>query len=266
MRRVFRYAAIVALAVLGACDSNILDEPLVAFPVSKDIELGAQVANEIASNPDQYPILDENTHPEAYTYLRNMLNEVLASDDIKYRDKFAYDQIKIIHDDEILNAFATPGGYIYVYTGLIKYLNTEDHLVGVLGHEIAHAERRHSIQNLQTQMGLQVLLDIVLGENQNAITDVLTNLTALTFSRTMEAEADEYSVQYLADGKYQCNGAAGFFEKIVNEGGQEPPEFLSTHPSSSSRVEDINKLADELGCDKELLAPVSYEDFKAMLP
>jgi len=71
----------------------------------------------------------------------------------KHKDDFAW-QVKIIDDPETLNAFATPGGYIYVYTGLIKFLDTEDQLAGVMGHEIAHADLRHSTRQMTSSYGV----------------------------------------------------------------------------------------------------------------
>ncbi|MEH0155906.1 M48 family metalloprotease [Limibacter armeniacum] len=257
------FTLLLTLFVGSSCDEN---GEVHLFSIEKDIDLGKQVAEEIANNPSEYPILKEGEYPEAYSYLRGILAEVLESDDIKYKDKFAYEQIKIINKDDVLNAFCTPGGYIYVYTGLIKYLDSEDHLAGVIGHEIAHAEKRHSIDQLERSMGIQVLLDIVLGQDRGQIADVLAGVVSLKFSRNQEAEADEFSVKYLSPSVYQCNGAAGFFQKLLNEGQSSgTPEFLSTHPSPDSRVEDINSLATEIGCNKSP-SEIDYQTFKSMLP
>ena len=240
----------------------------VIFSLQEDIQLGAQVANQIESNPQEFPILKESEYPEAYGHLRRILNAVLASPEVKYREQFAYQQIKIIHNDEVLNAFATPGGYIYVYTGLIKYLDSEDHFAGVIGHEIAHAERRHSSKALQKQYGIQALIQIAAGNNAGDLAQIAGGLLQLKFGRNAEAEADDYSVLYLSNPRspYQCNGAAGFFEKIQSEGGSRQPEFLSTHPSPENRVQDINSKAQEVGCSVQAQNSNSYEAFKKSLP
>ena len=218
MRKPFFYFFLVLLSVSAfySCDRS---GDFVVFSVQNDVQLGAQVNEEILSNPDEYPILSKEKYPAAYQHLRTIMEQVLASDAILYEDVFAYDSIKIIHKDEVLNAFATPGGYIYVYTGLIKYLDSPDHLAGVLGHEVAHAEQRHSSKALQRQMGIQLLLDVVLGKDQNAVSQVLNQLGELKFSRSAETEADEFSVTYLSNtaSPYECTGAAGFFQKLQNE-------------------------------------------------
>lgn len=217
------------------------------FPVSKDVQLGTQLQTEIAANPEQYPLLDEIKYPEAYAHIRRIRDSVLESGEVAHKDDFSW-EVKIIEDDATLNAFAAPGGFIYVYTGLIKYLDTEDELAGVMGHEIAHADRRHSVNQMVKSYGVQVLLDIVLGENQGMLTQIAQNMASLSFSRSDETEADEYSVIYLCPTGYHAAGAAGFFEKIEAEGGSSTPAFLSTHPSPDNRVKNINSKKTDLGC------------------
>ena len=233
--------------IFYSCDRN---GDFVIFSPKEDVALGAQVNQEILNNPDEYPILPEEEYPDAYQHLRTITEEVLSSEAIQYKDVFAYDSIKIIQNDSVLNAFATPGGYIYVYTGLIKYLDSPDHLAGVIGHEIAHADQRHSIKMLQRNMGTQLLLDIALGQNQGAVTQVLQQLGSLKFSRSAETESDEFSVSYLSNTPFECTGAAGFFQKLEEEGsGSDVPAFLSTHPNPDNRIENIQETAEAIDCN-----------------
>ena len=242
------------------------------FSVQDDKKLGKQVSEEIESKPGEYPVLPKSKYPQAYKYLESMRDRILNSGQVTYKDDFDW-ELKIIQDDEVLNAFATPGGYIYVYTGLIKYLEEADDLAGVMGHEIAHADRRHSIKQLEKQYGISLLLSIALGENAGQLSQVVGQLAGtgaiLAFSRSAEAEADDYSVQYLSQTTYACNGAASFFKKLQEEGsGGRTPEFLSTHPSPSNRVEDINSKARRLGCSTSLSKEtgMTYAEFKKSLP
>ena len=165
-----------------------------------------------------------------------------------------------------LNAFCVPGGYIYVYTGLIDYLDEQDQLAGVLGHEMAHADQRHSTQQLTESYGIQTIASFLLGKQGGLVGEIASAVIGLNFSRADEAEADEYSVRYLCETDYAANGAAGFFEKLLAEGSDtQIPEFLSTHPSSDTRVADINALADDLGCSIEPNPDVNYQDLKDAL-
>ena len=214
------------------------------FPVSDDVKLGKQVAAEIESNGQEYPILPERGNEELYQYVRGITNKLLNTGKVKYRNEFAW-QVKIINDPNTLNAFATPGGYIYVYTGLIKFLDSEDQLAGVMGHEIAHAALRHSTRQMTKLYGVQVLADALLG-NKAAIKQVAQGLIGLKFGRKHETESDEYSVIYLCETGYNAAGAAGFFKKMSGE--SRVPAFLSTHPNPANRVQEIEKKAQALGC------------------
>lgn len=250
------------VTLLAACSE---EGGLNFFSIEDDIELGQQVKDEIAADPETYPVVDEDLYPDAYAHLYEMRDEVLADDDVLYAEDFAWELV-LIDDDETLNAFAAPGGYIWVYTGLLKYLLEEDHFVGVLGHEIAHADRRHSTQQLTKIYGISTLISVALGEDPGLAAEIAAGLVSLSFSREHEAEADEYSVRYLCETLWASNGAAGFFEQIVAEGGVDIPEFISTHPSSESRVEDINAMAEQLGCPTELNPDADWQAFLDTLP
>jgi len=243
------------------------DGGLNLFSIEQDVQLGMQLREEVLSNPQEYPVLSRSQYPQAYNYLENMVSNILESDDIRYKEEFPW-EVYIIKDDNTLNAFAAPGGYNFVYTGLIKFLDTPDDLAGVLGHEMAHADQRHSTEQLTQTYGLALLLDVVLGNDQGTITNILASLLTLQFSRGDEREADEYSVVYLCDTEYAANSAASFFAKLINEGNAaSPPEFLSTHPNPANRVEDINAEATERGCSTEFNSSQSaWNSFRNALP
>lgn len=235
------------------------------FSLEDDIALGAQIAAEIESDPATFPILDSADYSEAYGLIYDIRDRILASGKVYHADDFEW-QIKIVHDDEVVNAFCTPGGYIYVYTGLIKYLEDESQLAGVLGHEMAHADLRHSTDQLTEAYGISLLLSIILGNEESVLADVAASLTQLAFSRGDESQADEYSVEYLCPTDYVASGSAGFFIKVEEEGGVEIPEFLSTHPNPDNRIENINAAADELGCEGDEIFSDRYDDLIDALP
>ncbi|MBC7922128.1 MAG: M48 family metalloprotease [Ferruginibacter sp.] len=255
------------LVSLPACDK---EGSFNIFGIEDDRKLGLQVSEEIARDPGQYPLLPEtgrNGQNElAYGHLRRITGRVLNSGRVQYRNEFVW-QTKIIVDDQVKNAFCTPGGYIYVYTGLIKYLDTEDQLAGVLGHEIAHADKRHTTDNLTREYGIQLLLEVALGQqSQGTLVNIARSLTSLRYSRSAEREADESSVTYLCGTEYRADGAAGFFEKLEAEGSAAPPEFLSTHPNPGDRIQAIRSKAQQEGCKLTPAADAQYPDFKNRLP
>jgi predicted Zn-dependent protease len=255
------------ILIIPACDQ---DGSFNVFSIEDDIALGKQVSAEIEGNQQQYPILPETgrngRNEQAYQYLRNITAKILNSGNVTYKEEFPW-QVKIVQDDKVLNAFCTPGGFIYVYTGLIKYLDTEDQLAGVMGHEIAHADKRHTTDNLTKAYGWQLLIDIVVGSNQGAVTEIAKGLANLSYSRKAEKEADDFSVIYLCPTEYQSDGAAGFFEKMQEEGtGGRVPEFISTHPNPENRVQSIRQKAKDENCNTNRAANTQYTAFKKLLP
>lgn len=236
------------------------------FSIEDDKTLGKQLEDEIAADPQQYPILDPVKYAKAYEHLGRIVNTILNSGQVNHKDDFEW-TFKIIQNDSVLNAFAGPGGKIYVYTGIIKYLDSETQLAGVLGHEIAHADRRHVTDQLTKAYGVSLLLDVVLGKNHGTLADIAANLAFLKFSRNAEAEADKYSVIYLCPTDYGANGAAGFFEKLISQGqAGGTPVFLSTHPDPGDRVKAINDEAGTMDCGAENIDKSRYQDFKSSLP
>jgi predicted Zn-dependent protease len=236
------------------------------FTIEDDKQLGMQLQQEIASKPGQYPLLNETQYSQAYAHLYRIRDSILNSGNVQYKDEFEWD-LAIIHDDSVLNAFCAPGGYIYVYTGLIKFLDSEDQLAGVLGHEIAHADRRHSTQQLTKSYSISLLLQVVLGDNAQLLSEIAQGLVSLKFSRSDETEADEYSVKYLCHSEYNAAGAAGFFAKLIAlEQAGNTPEFLSTHPSPDNRVAEINNNKNEEGCSGSGTFDARYQQLKNSLP
>ncbi|NJM16869.1 MAG: M48 family metalloprotease, partial [Bacteroidales bacterium] len=165
--------------------------------ISQDKSLGAQLDSAIQADPATYPVLDRAKYPEVYSYLENMRDDILRSDYINYKDDFVW-KLTII-DDKTLNAFAAPGGYIYFYTGIISYLDSASHLAGVMGHEMAHADRRHSMKQMWQNLGVSILLKVITGGDAEALQKVLGGLVGLKFSREDERDADRFSVRYLSD-------------------------------------------------------------------
>ena len=121
-------SVVATVAVLIWLFLLIAREPV--FGPEQDVELGRQVVQSIEESGEEGPVLSRAEYPEAYAHLDRLVASLVESPAVQYRDIFSYDEVRIIHNDDILNAFCTPGGFIYVYSGLIHYLEAEDHLAG----------------------------------------------------------------------------------------------------------------------------------------
>ena len=263
MRRISLILVVFSVLALSCKNKDGSGKKLNLFPVSEDIKLGKQVSDEINSNPAEYPILNPTQYVEVYNYIDKISQTILNSGEVKHKDDFAW-EFKIIDKDDVVNAFCTPGGYIYVYTGLIKYLDSEDQLAGVIGHEIAHADLRHSTRQMTKLYGVQVLTSVVLGDRE-ALKQVTNGLVGLKFSRSHETESDNASVRYLCNTPYNAAGGGGFFEKIVESGGGGTPEFISTHPSPDNRVENFKNQKVQMGCKGDKTYDQEYARIKGLL-
>ncbi len=256
--------AVVYSATFLSCSGTKSGGGFNLFTIEDDIALGKQFSQEIEKDQKNYPLLPEKGNEQVYSYIRGITKKIIGSGKVAYADKFAW-QVKIIDDDKTLNAFAVPGGYLYVYTGLIKYLDTEDQLAGVMGHEIAHAAQRHSTQQMTKLYGLDALTQIITGKSDpGLLSQIALSLLSMKFSRSHESEADDYSVIYLCGTSYNAAGAAGFFEKMQGQGGN-PPEFLSTHPNPGNRINDIKKKAQEMACQGNSTNKTEYAKIKKLL-
>lgn len=267
MRRFRSIAAILSLSFVAVyCSSDVLG-PITIFSDQDDVKLGKQVDEQIRNDPNQYPILANR--PDVKAYVKTVGDKVLNSPEVKKRNVYAY-TYEIIHDDNTVNAFCTPGGYIYVYTGLLKFVENEATLAGVLGHEIAHAERRHASQRMTQAYGVQILLGIVLGQNPSQLEEIganlLTGLALLKNGRDQESESDRYSFKYLQNTEYYPGAIKYFFEKILAQqggtGGSALETLLSTHPAPGDRISGVDQLLQENNTPAPTEATLFSQRFK----
>lgn len=261
----WKFCIIILSGILIQCSglTNLV------MPPKNDVGLGAQMDAQIRSNPKEYPILNDANSRQ---YVQTMVNKVLQSPEIKYKSMFPY-KVEIIKDDKTVNAFCTPGGYIYVYTGLIKMLDNDASLAGVIGHEIAHAELRHSASRIVKAYGLQLALEIALGNNPNRTAEVAANmfsgLALLKNSRNDESDADEYSFKYLQSTNWYPGAISYFFEKVKGQGGSAIESLLSTHPLPQDRLDAVSKRVKDAHIpspNENTLSSKSYTEFKRKLP
>lgn len=253
---------LVLLFVIASCGS--LGSEINVFTLQDDIALGKQVVSQIESDSSGMVILDSASNSVVYAYLYTIRDTLLNSGAIKYRNEFPW-RIRIVHDDSTLNAFCAPGGYIYVFTGILKFLEAEDQLAGVLGHEMGHADLRHSTRQLTKMYGVQTLLSIIAGDRA-MVRDITGAIIGLSFSRNHEKEADESSVKFLCPTQYSADAGAIFFEKISSKGGKNPPEILSTHPDPGNRIEAYRQLSASLGCSGSKAFKDRYQKTIQLLP
>lgn len=161
-------------------------------------------------------------------------------------------EVHVLNSDEV-NAWCMPGGKIAVYSGMINKLKlTDAELAAVIGHEMAHALREHSREQVSQQVAADVGLSVLSALTGSAATaDLGGKLTEVMFtlpnSRTHETEADRMGVELAARAGYDPRAAVTLWQKMGSlSAGNAPPEFLSTHPSAASRTADLTRIAEQV--------------------
>lgn len=152
-----------------------------------------------------------------------------------------------------LNAFVLPGGKIMFYSGIIDRLNlTDDEIAAIMGHEMAHAIREHARERMSGQVATQTGIGIAasvfgLSQGQAELANLAGDLgIARPHSRTQESEADKIGLVLMAKAGYNPNAAITLWQKMQRASQGEPPQFLSTHPSSSNRISTLRALLPEV--------------------
>jgi predicted Zn-dependent protease len=157
----------------------------------------------------------------------------------------------VVFDDTDANAFALPGGKIGVYTGMLKVAENQDQLATVIGHEVAHVLAHHSNERVSQKFAVEQGLNLInaIASPQSGTGQTLMGLLGvgaqygvlLPYSRIQESEADILGLDLMAKAGFDPRASIRLWQNMGRAGGGQPPEFLSTHPSHSSRISDLNR-------------------------
>jgi len=230
----------------------------------QEVQLGQQVKQELDKQGTKYV-----TDPEVVNYVRGVAQKIFVS---ASKDRPGVNwQVHVIDDPKQVNAFAVPGGSLYVFTGLLMAADNEAELAGVWGHESGHVVARHSARQMVDAMGLETVLGIALGQNPNQLAQLAGALAAkgalLSYSRQDEDEADEYGARYASAAGYDPHGLITFFEKLKKMEGNQPAfaKYLSDHPLTEDRITHLQRFIQEKHLTGSALNPERLQPVKQKL-
>jgi len=217
------------------------------FSPQDDISLGKRAATDAEK---QLPLCNAPKVDAYLTQLGTRLAQKLPTDGVQYPFEFH------CVNDKAINAFALPGGYVFVNRGAIEASDNEAQLAGVMAHELSHVALRHGTNQatkaLLAETGLGIFGAVFGDSAGGALLTTLGSFTAggvlLRYSRTAESQADVMGTQILYDSGYDPRALAQFFEKLEAETkGKNPPEFFSDHPNPEHRVGRVDEEVEKLG-------------------
>ena len=246
--RLLMAAAIAAFSLFSYFSSR-QDNPVtgetqyIDITPEQEIALGLEAAPQMAA---EFGGLDENAQDQA---LIDEVGNRIVQSSIASNTPYQYD-FHLLDDDQTINAFALPGGQIFITRALYDKLTREGELAGVLGHEIAHVVARHSAEHIakaKLTEGLTGAAVIAAYDPENPssasraqIALLIGQLITLRYGREDELESDYLGVCFINDAGYDPNELVGVMEILASaQTGNRPPEFFSTHPNPENRVQRI---------------------------
>jgi len=245
------FAAVIAIAsIISYCGSR-QDNPVtgetqyIGITVEQEIALGLQAAPQMAQ---EFGGLDPDENAQAIV---DQIGNAIVQSSPAGQTPYEYD-FHLLEDDRTINAFALPGGQIFITRALLDRLQTEGELAGVLGHEIAHVVARHSAEHIakaQLTEGLTGAAVIATYDPDNPasantaqVAALIGQLINLKFGREDELESDFLGVCFMNDAGYNPEDLLGVMQVLAEAShGNAPPEFFSTHPNPENRMQRIEE-------------------------
>lgn len=238
LTRTFRRFAVVGCL----CGAGVAAGCAPQVSTQQEVQIGADYSRQINR---QLPMLNDQATLNYVNQIGQQLAAIADPRGIRYN-------FYVVNSD-VVNAFALPGGYVYVNRGLIERTDNLSEFAGVLAHEIGHVAERHSIEQLQraqnANLGLQVLYGVLLGRNPSGVEQagiqVGGSAVFAGYGRDAEREADAVGVNYMVRAGYNPTGMATFFEELLSIQQRQPSrveQWFSTHPTTQERVNNTRAI------------------------
>ncbi|KGE13596.1 M48 family metallopeptidase [Sphingobacterium deserti] len=257
MKKIFRYTTLALLAAtLASCSTVPVSGRRQLSLVSDDqIQQQASTAYKEFLNSSSTKVITGTSNAAQVKNVGNKIaaavNQYLSSQGLAQQFNFNW-EFNLVESSDV-NAWCMPGGKVAVYTGILPFTANEAGLATVMGHEIAHAIARHSMEQMSNQYAVQVgaqVLGVATSGKNTLIRGLVNNaygiggqLAMLKYSRSNESEADQLGLVFMAMAGYNPESAVAFWERMASaKAASSTPEFLSTHPSDARRINDIQKL------------------------
>jgi len=246
-------AAVVATALLWWQGGNAIGALAGWIPLSTEKQLGELALAQVRA---QGGIVENGV---AQQTVQDIGRTLTAGSRYQYR--------WLVKQDDTVNAFAMPGGIVVVHTGLLRQAADPGELAGVLAHEVQHVEQRHSLRQMISSLGWGALVGVTIGDISAVAAMLAHQAGTLYFSRDMEEEADRLGLLALQRAQIRPDGILRFFRKLNDKDQAKVPGWISSHPQTAARAEQIESLIAATPCPAcRPLTSSHWQAMKAALP
>lgn len=222
-------SALVFFASCSKAPDKVISVDPNELTTADQMKIGEVFQLELETESAQFPILDEVNYPAANAYVSKLFYTMLNTAQVEHRPDYNW-SVHILRDDNVRTAFFLPGGHFYIYTGLLKYLNTESELLGVIGHELYYVDSDLLIERMRQEFGGVMLGDILLENPVPALPDFVADMPMLDFDEDKVTAADAFAVQLICPFLYEPSGIKKIVERAQKE--ELKPLWLETRPSN----------------------------------
>jgi len=188
---------------------KVIERDIEEFEIEDHIIIGETMSAQIKNMPDAFKILDSIRYEDAYIYVNKLLSTLKLTAVVRHREDFNW-QVTILHDDQKRTAFTLPGGHIYIYTGLLKFLQAEHELMAILGNEIAYADKELAAINIRETYGGVFIGQITLGDDIPELSEILLSYPQMIYLEEAVMIADAYAIELICPFQYDVAGLKAF--------------------------------------------------------
>ncbi|WP_420318412.1 M48 family metalloprotease [Ekhidna sp.] len=259
-------STVFIILTISSCQKT---DELIDFTESDEILLGDKIAQFIENDPG-YSIIPEEGNTIPYGYVNSRLQEVISTSAISKGEDFQW-TIRIFESDT-RHAFAHPGGYLYISTGMIFYLDNEDQFTGLIAHFVAHINLSHITERLFFKYGVNGLKSIAESGDEESIRQIVEDLDLnnnyIILSRAHELQSDTLAITILSETTQSCQSNGLFFSRVLNVQPSQQAALINAHRLTQERVDDIENITSTNGCDAIVddESSLRYRSFRNSIP
>lgn len=243
----FIFATMIVMSLFQSCrpDPSGGEGPVIEakdeFDAEDQQKIGDELNNIISDPANGFNMLSPTDYPDVYLHLNTLMGMIVNTESVVRRTDFDW-KVSVLEDDNMETSFMTPGGHLYIYTGLLKYLDGEHELLGVMAHEVGYADNDNLVKRIRNEFGnrdLSSILSDVLDSDQIAL-DMANDLIDMQFSPEEVTASDEFAMGIVCNFGWDASGLSILLSRAESDSPQ--VEWIERRPIFDTRIESIDNL------------------------